>query len=219
MQVQEYNRQLKQKRECGRCPMLGRTFVGVDSFDGLVHHVPVMFLGLNPGRDEAVEGLPFVGKAGQFLRYVIKDTGVCAWMMTNSLLCSSPNEATITNADAARASCRQNLAVIFKDFLPKIIVPLGNGAWSIFQTGVPISRAQEMLFYSKGRADRAKETLVLPLTHPSALIRSGGKNSAQYPQFNKRLKFIAEVSQMDDPVGCLREAGNILKKCFTTNNV
>lgn len=212
--VRTYNTDLERRRHCGDCPMYGKPFVGIDTFDGFVQPVNIMFIGLNPGREEAEEGLPFVGKAGRFLRQTIAAVGLTSWMMANSILCSTPNEAAIVDADKARRCCRANLAMIFRDFAPRLIVPLGNGAWSIFATGIPISKAQTMAFASRGRSGEAPEILVLPLTHPSALIRNGGNNSRQYPQFYERLVYIGKVAQNQDPLAAVRESGAVVKECF-----
>lgn len=49
----------------------------------------VMFIGEGPGRDEEVEGRPFVGRSGQFLRDTIDVIGFKPYYITNTVCCRS----------------------------------------------------------------------------------------------------------------------------------
>ena len=177
--------------------MRGKTFVGADSWNGLVEHVRVMFLGLNPGVEEAKIGLPFVGPSGRFLRMAIAlapDPG--SWTMTNSILCSSPNETAIPNPNACRAFCRENVAGIWKRFMPKVVVPCGNGASAVFEIKEGITRAENIWYISRGRAWKAQPAVVAPIQHPSALIRSGGKSSPKYANWQTRINDIFRIGKL-----------------------
>lgn len=175
--------------------MYGRgTFVGVDSAGGKMGLETILFLGLNPGNEEARIGKPFVGPSGKFLRQQFPKAGIRSWAMTNSLLCSSANEAAICKADEARACCRRNAALIYRFFRSPIIVPCGNGAWSIFRTRMAITAAAEKYFVSRGPNGQSGAALILPIFHPSALIRSGGEAGAKYPAFLRRLEIIGHLA-------------------------
>lgn len=220
--VEEYNTLLAAERKCSRCPMVNRgAFVGVDTATGFIEQQTIMFLGLNPGHEEAIRGLPFVGPSGRFLRKYLEWLSISSWMMTNSLLCSTPNEHQIIEAERTRAVCRINLASIFKKFLPKIIVPCGNGAWSIFGTHLGITQAAQHLFVSRGPAHRSPPVLVAPLVHPSALIRSGGEKSPKFEQFYNRLALINSLAnnlkEHDVPslVDSLNASGQTVAECFS----
>lgn len=222
MDIAQYNRQLAATRVCENCPMAGKgTFVGADSSSGLVEQREVLFLGLNPGTEEARIGLPFVGPSGQFLRSQLQKANIPSWAMANSLLCSSPNESAIIKADAAREACHRNLAGIYLAFRPQLIVPCGNGAWSLFKVGMAITAATENCFISTGPSGKSKPVLVLPIFHPSALIRSGGENSAKYPQFLERLQYIGKLAEYTAANGVhavadyVAASGRIVHKCFS----
>lgn len=92
-------------------------------------HRRVLLLGEAPGKDEDEQGRPFVGKAGQRLRRVLRKIGVDAdrdcWI-TNSLICRPKNNATPT--DKQVLYCRPNLTDTLRELEPEVIVPLGGTA-------------------------------------------------------------------------------------------
>lgn len=221
MNIAQYNVQLNATRVCAGCPMLGRgVFVGADSASGVAESQTVLLLGLNPGNEEARIGRPFVGPSGQFLREQLQKAGIESWGMANSLLCSSANESNIVQADAARAACHRNLAVIFLTFRPLVIVPCGNGALSLFKVGMSITPATQNVFISRGPGGKSAPVLVAPIFHPSALIRSGGENSAKYPQFLNRLQKVGELAQyasengVENTTAYLQAQGEHVYECF-----
>lgn len=191
------NRTLLEERTCGSCPLRGKPFVGADSWNGLATPANVLFLGLNPGTEEARIGLPFVGPSGRFLRIAIASvTDSGTWAMTNSILCSTSNETAIPDPKACRASCRVNVARISKWFMPRVIVPCGNGASALFEIKDGITRAENIWYISRGRNCKAKSTVVAPIQHPSALIRSGGKSSSKYNRWQARINEIFRIARL-----------------------
>lgn len=219
--VAQFNEWLKATRICNNCPMLGKgVFVGCDSATGAIEPQKILFLGLNPGVEEARHGLPFVGPSGKFLRNQLKECGIDSWAIANSLLCSSRNETEILQADKTRACCHNNLARIFCAFLPKVIIPCGNGAWSLFQVRIPITPATEQIFISFGPKGQAEPVLVMPIFHPSALIRTGGSSSSKFPAFANRLKRIAAIANLTSQIGItqtvakLKADGITVHSCF-----
>lgn len=220
--IAEFNQWLNVNRKCADCPMSGRgVFVGGDTATGLATPQQILFLGLNPGVEEARQGLPFVGPSGRFLRLQLQKTGITSWGMANSLLCSSRNEHEIVAADKARACCHDNLAQIFLMLQPRLIVPCGNGAWSLFRARLPITAAAGQIFLSRGPSAQAAPVLVLPILHPSALIRSGGEASAKFPAFFARLKEIAALATSAHKAGVeatakeLEASGTSVRPCFS----
>lgn len=195
MDIPELNRLLLLERNCGSCPMLGKSFVGADSWNGRAETAGVLFLGLNPGTEEARAGLPFVGPSGRFLRRAISlAPRAGSWAITNSILCSSPNETMIPDPEACRAFCRGNVGRIWRLFLPKVIAPCGNGAAAVFEIRDGISKAENIWYISRGRSGKAPATIIAPIRHPSALIRSGGASSPNYERWQARINAIFNIS-------------------------
>lgn len=212
MDITELNSKLLTERTCGSCPLKGKTFVGADSWNGQADPANVLFLGLNPGTEEARIGLPFVGPSGRFLRMAITsapDSG--SWAMANSILCSTANETSIPDPNACRACCRGNVGWIFKQFMPRVIVPCGNGASALFEIKEGITRAENIWYISRGKKHTAKPALVAPIQHPSALIRSGGKSSSKYGGWQARINEIFRMAKLlengQTPENALAELG------------
>lgn len=207
----ELNRLLLSDRRCGSCPMRGKTFVGADSWNGLAQPVSVLFLGLNPGVEEARAGLPFVGPSGRFLRMAIALAPYpVTWAMTNSILCSTANETGIPDPNACRAFCKGNVGRIWKFFRPEVIVPCGNGAAAMFEIREGITRAEKLWYISRGRSGTGCPTVVAPIQHPSALIRSGGKSSPKYANWQARINDIFRIGNFlngEDPENVLEKSG------------
>lgn len=197
MTIADLNQLILSQRKCGSCPMLGKTFVGADSLSGHDGPVDVLFMGLNPGAEEARAALPFVGPSGKFLRMAIglaPDYG--SWAMTNSILCSTRNETAIPDPNICRTCCRANVAMIWRRFSPRVTVPCGNGASAMFEIKDGITRAESLWYISRGRAGKAPPAVVAPIQHPSALIRSGGKSSPKYAGWQARINAIFRIAKL-----------------------
>jgi DNA polymerase len=86
----------------------------------------VMIVGEAPGRSEDEQNRPFVGRAGQYLRGVLKKIGIDAdrdcWI-TNSLICRPPANKTPT--DKQIGYCRPNVLKAIADLKPHTIILLG----------------------------------------------------------------------------------------------
>lgn len=59
----------------------------------------VMFIGEGPGKDEEVEGRPFVGRSGSILRHVIKKLSIDPVYITNVVTCRSCGQAYDTEGN------------------------------------------------------------------------------------------------------------------------
>lgn len=194
MDIKEFNAQVSKSRNCSSCPLYKKgTFVGGETNDNKAEQKTVMFVGLNPGNEEAKQGRPFIGPSGQLLRkYMYR---VKSWAIINSLLCHTANESAIP--DGCAGKCRENLLKYWQVFHPAIIVPCGNGAASIFNIPDGISVANRNMYYYLPKTGRM--TLIMPIFHPSAILRSGGESGARCQEFIARLNLIAEWEKKVDP--------------------
>lgn len=206
MDINDFNKTLLAQAaasgHCASCALCGRTRVGMDASGNTAGSRPILFIGLNPGREEAQRGLPFVGLAGRFLRECMAETGYgtdIGWAMINSILCSTSNEKAIPDIAACQRHCHENVGAYVKMIRPRVIVPCGNGASALFGLASGIMANSRQTFVSKGPKGRAKPVAVLPLVHPSSLIRNGGRSAPTYGQFIKRLEEIAQVARIFDP--------------------
>jgi uracil-DNA glycosylase family 4 len=87
----------------------------------------IMVVGEAPGATEDEQGRPFVGKAGQKLREVLRTFGVNldkdCWT-TNALICRPPENATPD--DKQISYCHPNLVKAIALYQPRIIITLGR---------------------------------------------------------------------------------------------
>jgi uracil-DNA glycosylase len=126
----------------------------------------LMFVGEAPGADEDLQGIPFVGRAGQLLTKIIEAMGLTRdeVYIANVLKCRPPENRNPESDEVAACSgfVRRQIAVI----RPKIIVTLGKYATDLLLGGnVTISKVRGKFVEMEGVA-------LLPTFHPSYLLRN-----------------------------------------------
>lgn len=129
----------------------------------------VMFIGEAPGADEDAQGVPFVGRAGQFLTRIIeKGMGVdrSEVYIANLLKCRPP-ENRDPRADE-KALCTIWLDRQIELVNPQVIVSLGRHA-AVHLTGKDLSMGR-----LRGQVHRVGDRTIVPTYHPSYLIRQEG---------------------------------------------
>jgi uracil-DNA glycosylase len=150
---------------CTRCKLhtLGRTQVvfGVGNPEAAL-----MFVGEAPGADEDLQGIPFVGKAGQLLTKIIEaiDLKRDDVYIANVIKCRPPQNRNPEPDEVA--SCEPFLFRQIDAIAPRVIVALGKfGAQTLLRTDEPISRLRGRVFDFRG----AK---LIPTFHPAYLLRN-----------------------------------------------
>lgn len=123
-------------------------------------------VGESPGRQEAREGRPFVGRSGQLLRAVLTDHGVdpnLIWI-TNAVLCFTGETPT----PEAITSCRPRLLDELHAYGPSKILALGNSSLqSLFPGAQGIMAAR-----GRPRWHDELKCYVVPSVHPAAVLRA-----------------------------------------------
>jgi uracil-DNA glycosylase family 4 len=162
----------KQAMNCCQCKLsLGRTNVVFSDGNPITK---LMFIGEAPGRDEDLQGLPFVGKSGKLLdRLIYEEMGLSRndFYIANVVKCRPPNNRD-PEPDEVN-SCSQYLSGQLEYVNPKVIVTLGNfAARSILKTKEGITRL-------RGKTYNLSERVVVPTFHPAAALRNGGQVLAQ----------------------------------------
>ncbi|MEW6715114.1 MAG: uracil-DNA glycosylase [Nitrospirota bacterium] len=126
----------------------------------------LMFIGEGPGKDEDIQGSPFVGEAGQILNSLINKRG---WKreevyIANIVKCRPP--ANRVPEEDEIAACRPFVERQIEIIRPKVIISLGNVAThSLLGIKMPISKARGN-FYSY------KDIPVMPTFHPAYFLRN-----------------------------------------------
>ena len=151
--------------DCTRCKLceLGRKQIvfGVGN-----PQADLMFVGEAPGRDEDIQGIPFVGRAGQKLTQIIEAIGLKREdvYIANVIKCRPPENRN-PEPDEVEA-CEQFLFRQIDAIKPKVIVALGTfAARSLLKTDAPISRL-------RGRVYEYRGAKLIPTFHPAYLLRN-----------------------------------------------
>ncbi len=126
----------------------------------------VMFIGEGPGRDEDLQGEPFVGAAGQLLTKIIEAMGFRRdeVYIANIVKCRPPNNRN-PEADEA-ATCMPYLVRQAEIVQPKVIVCLGSVA---VQNLLATERKITSL---RGKWQEWRGIPVMPTFHPAFLLRN-----------------------------------------------
>jgi uracil-DNA glycosylase len=155
---------------CVRCPLHeGRTNVvfGNGSADA-----DLMFVGEAPGHHEDLQGLPFVGRAGQLLDQLLGDIGLSRndVFVANVLKCRPPGNRDPQQDEID--TCKPYLNRQIELIEPSVICTLGNFATKLLtrsNRGITSVHGRPQVHELGGRPVR-----VFPLYHPAAALRSTG---------------------------------------------
>ena len=125
----------------------------------------VLFIGEAPGFHEDREGRPFVGRAGKLLDKMIEHVG---WQRQDVYITNIVKRRPPENRDPLPEeieSYRPYLSKQIEIITPKIIATLGRFSMAYFMPDGKISRDQGKLFWWR-------DTLLMPIYHPAAVLRS-----------------------------------------------
>jgi DNA polymerase len=152
---------------CLRCPLSAhRTQVVFGVGDPAAD---LMFVGEAPGRDEDLQGEPFVGRSGKLLdRLVLEEIGVdrSRIYIANVVKCRPPDNRDPKPDEIA--ACRPYLEAQLELIHPAVVVTLGNFATKLLLgTDLGITKV-------RGRAYPMGSWQLVPTYHPAAALRSGG---------------------------------------------
>jgi uracil-DNA glycosylase family 4 len=128
----------------------------------------LMFVGEAPGADEDVQGVPFVGRAGQLLTRMIEAMGFTRdeVYIANVIKCRPPGNRN-PEPDEIQ-TCEPFLFRQIETVQPRVIVALGAfAAKTLLKSDAPISRLRGRLYDYRG-------VKLIPTFHPSFLLRSPG---------------------------------------------
>ena len=152
--------------QCQRCPLSHSRTKAVPGEGS--PNADLMFVGEGPGRDEDVQGRPFVGRAGQLLTKIIKAMKYerADVYITNVVKCRPPNNREPNPGEIE--ACKGYLLEQIDLINPRVIVTLGNVAAHFF---IPVRSGVTAL---RGNFYPYNDILVMPTFHPSYLVRNEG---------------------------------------------
>lgn len=129
----------------------------------------VMMIGEGPGADEDMQGIPFVGRAGQLMNKAFQGLRIQRdkIYIANVVKCRPPQNR-VPHEDEAK-TCLDYLRNQVTIVNPKIIVLLGSTALK------NILGKEYGITASRGKWIDNGEYLYMPTWHPAALLRDDGK--------------------------------------------
>lgn len=142
----------------------------------------IVFIGEAPGKNEDIQGLPFVGASGKFLNEMLASVGMDREdiYITNIVKYRPPN-----NRDPLPAEKEAFWPYLLKQLQivnPKVVITLGRHSGAYFIPDLVISN-------DHGRARKVTlsdvSLLVIPLYHPAAALYNGGMRQTLMEDFNK----------------------------------
>ena len=149
-----------------------------------------------PGKNEDLQGKPFVGAAGKFLDELLEEAGLKREevFIANVLKCRPPSNRN-PQADEIEA-CAPFLREQTQSIDPWIIVTMGNFATQfILRTGTGITRL-------RGTVQQAGRFVVLPVFHPAAAIYDRSKRDVLLEDFRQVGALVrARMAQEQDKKG------------------
>jgi uracil-DNA glycosylase len=146
----------------------------------------VVIIGEGPGRNEDLQGRPFVGAAGKQLDGLLKDAGLVRddVYITNVVKCRPPENRRPTEAEAD--ACHPYLERQIELLRPRVVVLLGDSALKRFLPDQTLSGAHGRLFNRGGLA-------LFPTYHPAAMIYNRGLEKVSSEDFKALGKILEEL--------------------------
>ena len=145
----------------------------------------IVFIGEAPGKNEDLQGKPFVGAAGKFLDVMLSEAGMDRQdvYITNIVKYRPPN-----NRDPSPEEKREFWPYLLRQLEiinPKVVITLGRHSGGYFIPDLQIGK-------DHGVPRKVKyhnhEFMVIPLYHPAAALYNGGMRQTLIDDFIKAAK-------------------------------
>lgn len=149
----------------------------------------IVLIGEAPGKQEDLQGLPFIGAAGKFLDKMLESANIkrSDVYITNIVKYRPPNnrDPKPDEKEAFWPYLLRQLDVI----KPQVVVTLGRHSMEYFLPGQKIGEIHGQPKYVKlGN----KKMMVVPLYHPAAALYNGSLRGTLINDFNKLLQIIEQ---------------------------
>ena len=149
-------------------------------------HADLMFIGEGPGRDEDIQGRPFVGRAGQLLTKIIQAMGLerNQVYIANIVKCRPPQNRNPLPNEIQQ--CFGYLLRQIEYIKPKVICALGKfAAQTLLDTEVTISKLRGTFHDFHG-------INLMPTFHPDFLLRNMSYKKEVWEDVQKIMEYLKE---------------------------
>ncbi|MFZ1250339.1 MAG: uracil-DNA glycosylase [Candidatus Microsaccharimonas sp.] len=154
----------------------------------------IVFIGEAPGKNEDLQGKPFVGAAGKFLNEMLAAAGMdrSDVYITNIVKYRPPN-----NRDPLPDEKKAFIPYLLKQLQiiqPKVVITLGRHSMEYF---LPDLKIGEIHGQPKRISFGDTKIVIMPLFHPAAALYNGGLRQTLIDDF---LKVPEVIKQLEDKV-------------------
>ena len=158
------------------------------------HFARIMFIGEAPGKQEALSGRPFVGRAGQLLDEMLTEIGLHRKdVYITNIVKDRPPHNRDPKASEIETYAPFLIAQI-KIIDPKVIVTLGRFAMNFILQRFSLPEYGGTIGNLHGQVLQAETDLgpikVMPLYHPAALFYNRGLEEILHEDFHKLKQFL-----------------------------
>ena len=179
--LQKIKKQVTQCTKCELSKTRNNSVPGKGNFKS-----DVIFVGEAPGKNEDMNGEPFIGIAGKKLTIALENAGITRdeIYITNIVKCRPPKNRvpTITERDTCKNYLEKEIQII----KPKIICILGNTAFKSLLDGKEIIKF-------RGKIVKKDNQLYFLTIHPAATIYNQKLISVLKKDIKKLFKLIKEI--------------------------
>lgn len=145
----------------------------------------LLLIGEGPGKEEDLQGAPFVGRSGKLLSKTLYALGINQEeiYITNIVKCRPPNNRTPSTSEALTCTTlllEQQIHIIH----PRVICTLGSSALQ-FLLRQPINISK-----NRGKLHKYKNFKLFPTFHPAYILR----NDTKLKEFTEDLQTANKIS-------------------------
>jgi uracil-DNA glycosylase len=172
-------------QKCMECP-LGKTRNGKVVFGSGNPNAALMLIGEAPGKDEELQGKPFVGRSGKLLRKCLEEIKISEndSYITNIVKCRPPNNRVPTTKEAL--TCTKLLLLKQIQIIqPQIICTVGSYAFKYLMGKNVIFKITK----HHGTIFTTQNIKIFPIYHPAFILRSQTK----LPDLKKDLQKLKQL--------------------------
>ena len=156
---------------CKDCPFAGRTRVKYEK-----NNPEFVVIGECPGKEECIEGRPFIGSSGQLLMKTFSLFGMKRKDISilNAMMCPKYPSDSRQEVERAVKQCKNNVLKALSMLKPKVVVLLGELAMYSLLNKKKISKF-------RGISIEHGEYTIIPTFHPAYVLRNCKKNYPHIP--------------------------------------
>ncbi|MBD3407187.1 MAG: hypothetical protein GF411_13795 [Candidatus Lokiarchaeota archaeon] len=154
-------------------------------FSNMQHDAKFMVVGQNPGFNECVRGVPFIGAAGQNFDDELDANGLSRdkLYITNIVKCKTPGNKFDSRHSKYKQICSAILKLEIQVIKPKMIITLGSHAFSFFAPDKRMSNHLGDIVWTDWGP-------IFPIYHPSPMNLA---DKSRKDKFKKDIRIMCKV--------------------------